>query len=607
MDADQGGLNADTPHETYDELLRRSRERLRLQQRKDRQLGLSKVGLGLLAAFFVLRYLQVLHGFQYLLIVAAVFAVLAVLHDQLLARIRSTRALIGFYERGLARLEDRWAGTGEGGERFLHDAHPYARDLDLFGAGSVFELLCIFRTRAGEETLARWLLEPAAPEEVGERQAAARELKGRAEFREKLFTAGDRARLGLHPEALTEWGEQQGPANARTVKWAAAGLAVAWLASLAYGFASGSYYALLAMSSINYFVNGHWLKELDERAEAAEKATADLDLLVQVLRLVETEPFGCERLRGLQVALPADGRMPSEAVKRLDRITNYLEQRRNMMVRGFGINSFLFYSVQWTLAAEEWRKEFGPAIRGWLASVGETEALAAFGCYAFEHPRDVWPEFVQDGACLDAEALAHPLLPEQKAVRNDVKLGDGLQLMVLSGPNMSGKSTFVRGIGVNAVLAQCGAPVRARRLRMSPLAVGASICVLDSLQGGVSRFYAEIKRLKLISDLTRGPIPVLFLLDELLSGTNSHDRLKGTELVVRNLVGHGAIGLVTTHDLALACIPESMDGKARNSHFEDHLEDGRLVFDFTLMPGVVQTSNALKLMESIGLAEEPTA
>jgi DNA mismatch repair ATPase MutS len=166
---------------------------------------------------------------------------------------------------------------------------------------------------------------------------------------------------------------------------------------------------------------------------------------------------------------------------------------------------------------------------------------------------------------------------------------------------MSGKSTFIRGIGVNAVLAQCGAPVRAERLRMSRLEIGASICVLDSLQGGVSRFYAEIKRLKLISDSAQGPIPVLFLLDELLSGTNSHDRFEGTRLVVDALVQRGAIGLVTTHDLALAQIPESMNGAARNFHFEDHLENGQLAFDFKLRTGVVQTSNALKLMQSIGL------
>jgi DNA mismatch repair ATPase MutS len=193
------------------------------------------------------------------------------------------------------------------------------------------------------------------------------------------------------------------------------------------------------------------------------------------------------------------------------------------------------------------------------------------------------------------------MLPLGKAVENDLRLDMSRQLMILSGPNMAGKSTFIRAIGVNAVLAQCGAPVRARSLTMSPLTVAASICILDSLSGGVSRFYAEIRRVKMIADLAQGAVPVLFLLDELLSGTNSHDRLAGTEFVLRELVEHRAIGIVSTHDLALARIPDSMGGRGFNAHFEDRLEADALAFDYKLKPGVVQTSNALKLMRAIGL------
>ncbi len=214
------------------------------------------------------------------------------------------------------------------------------------------------------------------------------------------------------------------------------------------------------------------------------------------------------------------------------------------------------------------------------------------------------PELVAGEELFEAEGLAHPLLPEAKAVANDVRFGVGQQLMILSGPNMAGKSTFIRSIGVNAVLAQCGAPVRARRMRMSPLAVAASICVLDSLADGMSRFYAEIQRIKLIADLARGATPVLFLLDELLSGTNSHDRLVGTQFVLTSLLDHDAVGVVSTHDLALTKIPEMVGGRAFNCHFEDRYEDGRLVFDYKLKAGIVQTSNALKLMQSIGLGVE---
>jgi DNA mismatch repair ATPase MutS len=192
------------------------------------------------------------------------------------------------------------------------------------------------------------------------------------------------------------------------------------------------------------------------------------------------------------------------------------------------------------------------------------------------------------------------LIPRKKAVANSLRLDSKLQLMMISGSNMAGKSTFIRAVGVNAVLAQCGAPVRARSMSLSPLAVAASICILDSLQGGLSRFYAEIRRLKQIDDLSRGDTHVLFLLDELLSGTNSHDRRIGTESVIRNLLRRGAIGLVTTHDLALTEIAERMEHSA-NYHFGDRFENGELRFDYRLRPGVVQTTNALDLMRAVGL------
>lgn len=589
----------ESPLAAYNRLLQQNRDRLAFEQSWDKFLGYAKVALALLIAFLILRFVHELRGIWPLLAAAAVFVVLAIMHEGVLGRIREIKSIVLYYERGVARLQDRWAGTGECGDRFKDDTHPYSRDLDLFGRGSIFELLCTFRTRAGEETLAHWLLEPARPDEIRARQNAAQELKADVEFRERLFTAGDRVRLGLRPNLLTTWGEQVSSFGSRWLPLSTAALAILWVASLVYGFLRDFYAPVLLLSFVNLFVNSRISKRLEPLVEAVEASSSDLDLLVGILKILEREQFKSPRLVHLQSALEAGGITPSAAVRKLDRIVHYLEQRRNLLVRL--LNGFVFYSVQLYLRAESWQREFGPAIRGWLAVVGEMEVLAALSGYAFEHPDDAWPEFDNERPGFDAESLAHPLLPESKAVRNDLKLGDGLQLIVLSGPNMSGKSTFVRGIGVNAVLAQCGAPVRAKRLRMSRLAVGASICVLDSLQGGVSRFYAEIKRLKLISDSAQGPIPVMFLLDELLSGTNSHDRFEGTQLIVNALVQRGAIGLVTTHDLALAQIPESMNGTARNCHFEDHLENGQLAFDFKLKPGVVQTSNALKLMQSIGL------
>jgi len=240
-------------------------------------------------------------------------------------------------------------------------------------------------------------------------------------------------------------------------------------------------------------------------------------------------------------------------------------------------------------------------VPGWLAAIGEFEALGALAGYAYEHADDPFPEIVDAGRGFEAEALGHPLIPGSRCVRNDVSLGETLRVLIVSGSNMSGKSTLLRSVGINAVLALAGAPVRARRLRLSPVAVGASMRILDSLETGTSHFFAEITRLRQLMELTDGPLPVLFLLDEILHGTNSHDRGIGADALIRGFVARGAIGLVTTHDLALAQVANALAPRAANVHFQDHLEDGQMRFDYRMRPGVVQKSNAVALMRAVGL------
>jgi DNA mismatch repair ATPase MutS len=324
-----------------------------------------------------------------------------------------------------------------------------------------------------------------------------------------------------------------------------------------------------------------------------------LALLSEVLARFEQERFASPRLVALRKELEADGLPPSRRIARLNRLMELLDSSDHVLVRAIG--GPLLYVPQLVFAIEAWRKKSGPHVRKWLAATGEIEVLCAFANYAYEHPGDPFPEFAEDGPCYEGEALAHPLLAEGRAVRNDVRLGGELRVMVVSGSNMSGKSTLLRTVGINAVLAMAGAPVRARRLRLSPLAVGASIRTLDSLQGGTSRFYTEITRLRRLVELTKGPVPLLFLLDELLQGTNSHDRRIGAEAFVHGLIERGAVGLLTTHDLALAAIADTLAPRARNVHFEDHLENGKMTFDYKLRPGVVRKSNALELMRSVGL------
>ena len=604
MGLDSTDPKDDAPFDVYSHRLDVLQKSQAVQQRRERFLGYSKLAIAFFAAVAAVLLMYHPAALGLLLALIAVFTVLAVLQERTIRELRTTSRAVVFYERGLARLSGHWEGTGETGEQFLDPMHPYARDLDIFGKASLFELLCTARTRSGEETLAGWLLAAAPVDEVLRRQTAVRELRPMLKFREKLFCSGETLRLGLRPAALSAWGERRPDFSSQ---WTL-GLTVmgtVWAASLVcWAVWDWPWFALFA-SLHNFAYYLLLLRRMEEAASSVEKASEDLKLLAEVLALLENESFSSPKLLDIQASLRREGVAPSVAIRRQARIAEYLESRRNQFARVFDL--FTFWSAQLVFAAERWQREFGSSIRGWLDAVGEFEALNALAGFAYEHPEYVFAEFAEAGPLFEAEGFAHPLLPQNKAIRNDLKLGDGLQLIILSGPNMAGKSTFIRGVGVSAVLAQCGAPVRALRLRLSPLQVGASICVLDSLSGGMSRFYAEIHRVKLICDLTLDTldpidtVPVLFLLDELLSGTNSHDRLEGTRLVLESLLERNAIGIVSTHDLALTQIPETLGERAVNCHFEDRLENEELIFDYKLKPGIVQTSNALELMRSIGL------
>jgi DNA mismatch repair ATPase MutS len=277
-----------------------------------------------------------------------------------------------------------------------------------------------------------------------------------------------------------------------------------------------------------------------------------------------------------------------------------LDWRRNAFFAP--ISAALSWPLHLAAAIEGWRREFGPKVSVWLSAVAEYEVLSSLAAYAYEHPADPFPSFVEEGpARFDGTELGHPLVPAARMVRNDVHLTPQVPVLIVSGSNMSGKSTLLRTVGVNVILAMSGAPVRALHLTLTPLTVGATLHVHDSLQAGRSRFFAEIERIRAVADLTaRTPKP-LFLLDELLQGTNSHDRAIGAEALVRSLIDRGAIGLITTHDLALAAIADRSGGRAANVHFEDELRGGELVFDYTMRPGPVTDSNALELMKAVGL------
>lgn len=506
---------------------------------------------------------------------------------------------VRFYERGLARLSGHWAGAGETGERFLDPNHPYAADLDVFGHGSLFQLVCAARTVAGEEILAAWLRQPADQETVRGRQAAVDELRSQLDLREDLALLGEDVRSGLHADALRRWGAAPAipiPLFARVLAIVlSAGTTAAIVAYFAQVLPLTPFLlgVLLEIALLMYL--GPVLTKI---FTGVELPAGDLRLLADVLKRFEREQFHSPLLVDLRARLDHDGLPPSRQIARLRRLVEYHDWGRNQAFAPIAL--VLLWHAQMGFAVERWRVRCGPSIAEWIDAVGEIEAISSISGYAAEHPEDPWPELSPSGPLFDGRGITHPLLAF--GVRNTVLFTPEMRLLVVSGSNMSGKSTMLRSVGLNVVMAWAGMPVRAENLTVSPLVVGASMRVQDSIQDGKSRFYAEITRLRQIMDLSSGPVPLLFLLDELLSGTNSHDRRIGAQAIVRTLVGAGAIGFVTTHDLALAEIAAQLAPHAANVHFEDHVEEGRISFDYKMRPGIVEKSNALELMRSVGLS-----
>ncbi len=588
------------PHAEYTTRLAARRETVaRLVRREER---ISRLRLGCVLAAGVLGWLGFRHGVPspaWALVPLAGFAVLVARHwDATAARQRAERAVV-FYRRGLDRLEGTWPGGGETGERFRHPAHPYADDLDLFGAGSLFELLCTARTRAGEDTLAAWLLAPASPAEIRARQVAVDELRPRLDLREDLALLGADVRAAVDPDALRAWAGAPTSLHAPWARYVAPGLAVAAVLGGVL-WALGRWQPLAVVAALETLVALALRRRVQHVVHAVEQPGRDLRTLAGLLARVEQERFGAPRLVALRDTLDTEGVPPSRQVARLRRRIDLLDARRNQLFAPVGW--LLLWTTQLALSIESWRAACGPHVAGWLAAAGELEALCALGGYAGEHPGHPFPTMVEGPPQLDGRALGHPLLLASRCVPNDVRLGrEAPHVLVVSGSNMSGKSTLLRTVGLAAVLAQAGAPVPADALTLTPLAVGASIRLQDSLQDGTSRFYTEVTRVKQLVDLGSGAPALLFLLDELFHGTNSHDRRIGSEAVVRGLLDRGAIGLVTTHDLAIAAVADGLESRAANVHFEDQLRDGKMTFDYRVRPGVVAKSNALELMRAVGL------
>ncbi len=442
-------------------------------------------------------------GAWWLLLTGGVFLALIVTHEPINRAGNRARRAVEFYAKGLARLDGRWAGTGVAGLDYLDVDHPYAADLDLFGRGSMFERLCTARTRAGEGVLASWLLSPATPEAIRERHVAIDELRPRLDLREDLELLGAEVRAGLDPAALTAWCAVPRAFHGLVLPVIAVVLAVLATAALVgwlfFEMRALPLLMILTIESIFALVLSRRVRTV---LADVDQRTHDLVLLSELLSRLEREPFETPLLRRLRGALETEGLPASVRIRRLARLLNLLDNRRNQLF--MPLAAIWLWTTQIAMRIDAWRGTVGPEVIHWIDAIGDFEALSALGAYAAENPADPFPELGETTG-YEAEDLGHPLIPERDCVRNDFSLGDPARVLIVSGSNMSGKSTLLRTVGINAVLAFAGAPVRARRLRLSLLTVGATLRIQDSLQAGRSRFYAEITRVRQLVQPARRP------------------------------------------------------------------------------------------------------
>jgi hypothetical protein len=506
-----------------------------------------------------------------------------------------------YYQAGLARLAGSWEVVVSDGRAFEPPQHLFAADLDLFGPQSLFARLCTARTEAGQRRLAQWLCAAAPAQEVRARQEAVAELRDLPDLREELWRAAGTVNMEVRAAPLEGWLAAPPTDLPLWPRLVAPLLALAGLGAIAALVVAGHLAWAFGMLVVDLLFTQRYKHLVAEVGLAVQHRADELKAVAALAALMEGRSFTGARLRGLQESLRSGALPARRAVLSLSRRVEWFESRRNAFYAL--LSAPLMVTTQLAFAIEAWRRRHGSAASGWLQAIGELEALSSLATYAFEHPEQPFPEIVadEDGPLFEGRALAHPLLPAEARVGNDVSLDRTTRLWLVTGSNMSGKSTLLRTVGTAAVMALAGAPVVAQRLRLSRLAIGATLRTSDSLQAGVSRFFAEIQRLRGIVALSEASPLTMFLLDEILHGTNSQDRLAGATAIVQALVARGSIGLVTTHDLVLARIVDQLGTTARNVHFEDVIEEGHLSFDYQLRPGVVSRGNAIALMKLVGL------
>lgn len=570
---------------------------------------LAAIVLGLVLGVFLYRAYSPLAGLTAGGLALVFFIYLALRHMRVQAWVRYTEALVQINRKGGERTAGRWTAFTDTGAEFRDDDHPYAADLDLFGQASLFQWINSTHTELGRQTLARALRQPAdTSAEIQARQEAVAELAGQLAWRQRFETEGILVRGRLAPVApLLQWATETHESYLSPLARLSLRLlpAITITVVALYLFAGAVPWqapvALVTAQILLLRANG---KERSQVLTLVYRQEAQLRSYSAMLAHLERKRFASPWLRERQVRLRNAADQPAFAqIGRLSRIAERISNRENAIF--IIVNILTLWDYQCMIALEAWKRDSGKLLQTWLEVLADIEALASLAHIRFEHPEWAMPAVAEVSGKggqhgLSARQMGHPLITTDR-VTNDFDLKAPAQISVITGSNMSGKSTFLRTVGVNLVLAYTGAPVCAGAFSCSLMSLWTCMRVADNLEQSISSFYAEILRIKRIVEAAKGDRCVCFLLDEIFKGTNSLDRHQGAKALIAQLQRDGALGLISTHDLELGKLERESGGRIRNFHFREYYEDGQIRFDYKLRTGVSTTRNALYLIKLAGI------
>lgn len=570
-----------------------------------------KTGLGIIRFGNIVLLLAILYFSWNLspgLAIAAVVLLLAVFiwlvkkDVENKSRIAHLQHLLDAINQETMALNGKYTQFGDGAQWKPHE-HYYADDLDIFGPHSLFQLLNRAGSEPGERMLASWLLSPASPQEIAHRNEAVSELTTTPETLLSHRALAMENQISLQTlHRLDGWlKEPQVFSGFRHWKWIrflfpALMIAILFLFIIDKLAISYFIYSLLLSGVISYQIN----KAVAPVHNSLSFMVNELKTLSLRLHLIETPQYHSQELKNIRNSLFTNNKKASEQIKDLEKILSRFDLRYNMLLSA-PLNLFLLWNLQQILDLEKWKRSVSDEPLKWFNALSKLEALNSFATIRFNEPKWSFPIITPNYFYCKGEAVGHPLIPVEKRVNNPVSISDKGHIMLITGSNMAGKSTYLRSIGVNTVLAMAGAPVCAKEFSISAVKLISSMRIADNLEESTSTFYAELKKLKQVIDAANTGENILVLLDEILRGTNSHDRHIGSKALIKQLIQKNVVALVATHDLALASYANQFPTHISNFYFDVSVVGEDLSFDYLLKPGVCNSMNASVMMKKIGI------